>query len=137
MGKSALRGFNVLVVEDDADTQETVRRILEEEGAAVVTAGSAPEGLQAFLNAVPDVLVCDLGLPGMNGYELMERVVDHRRSRGKKAIPSCAVSAFVRDVDRERAIDAGFDSYVAKPMTAQRLISAVGELAAVAASDDL
>ena len=73
-GKSALRGFNVLVVEDDADTQEAVRRILEGEGAAVVTAASAPEGLQAFLNAVPDVLVCDLGLPGADGYALIRQI---------------------------------------------------------------
>ena len=69
---------------------------------------------------VPDVMVCDLGLPGMNGYDLIEHVIARRRAHGQKAIPACAVSAHVRDVDCERAIDAGFDSFVAKPMSAQR-----------------
>jgi len=139
---ATLRGLKVLLVEDDDNMRDILRWTLEGAGASVVPVGSGADALSVIdagdrANTVPDVMVCDLGLPGMNGYELMERVVEHRRSRGKKAIPSCAVSAFVRDVDRERAIDAGFDSYVAKPMTAQRLISAVGELAAVAASDDL
>ena len=82
------------------------------------------------------MLVCDLGLPGMNGYDLIGQVLERRRARGKKAIPACAVSAFVREIDRERAIDAGFDSYIKKPMTAQRLIEAVVELAAVASENE-
>ena len=139
---ATLRGLRVLLVEDDESMRDIIRWTLEGAGAAVVTAGSGTEALSILDvsdrdNAVPDVMVCDLGLPGMNGYDLMEHVIEHRRMRRKKAIPACAVSAFVRDIDRERAIDAGFDSYVAKPMTAQRLIAAVGELAALAASDDL
>ena len=117
-----------------------MRWTLERAGAAVVTAGTGTEAL-SMLEAsdrddAPDVMVCDLGLPGMNGYDLIERVVERRRAHGQKAIPACAVSAHVRDVDRERAIDAGFDSFVAKPMSAQRLIEAVGELASVAGMHD-
>ena len=137
----SLRGLRVLVVEDDENMRDIMRWTLEGAGAQVLTVGSGGDALSVIdasdqAGSTPDVLVCDLGLPGLNGYDLIGRVVENRRERGKKAIPACAVSAFVRDVDRERAIDAGFDSYIKKPMTAQRLIDAVVELAAVAADDE-
>jgi CheY-like chemotaxis protein len=130
----------VLLVEDDASMRDIMRWTLEGAGASVVPVGSGTEAIDVIeageqAAAVPDVMVCDLGLPGMNGYDLIERISEQRRARGQRAIPACAVSAFAREVDRERAIDAGFDSYVAKPMTAQRLIDAVEELAAVAAEE--
>ena len=135
---ASLNGIKVLVVEDDQNMRDVMRWTLERAGAAVVTVGTATEALSMLdaderATTTPDVLVCDLGLPGMNGYDLIEKVVAHRRAHGQKAIPACAVSAHVRDVDRDRALDAGFDSYLAKPMSAQRLIEAVGELASVAA----
>jgi CheY-like chemotaxis protein len=135
---ASLDGIKVLVVEDDQNMRDVMRWTLERAGAAVVTVGTATEALSVLDDndraaRPPDVMICDLGLPGMNGYDLIERVVAHRRAHGQKAIPACAVSAHVRDVDRDRALDAGFDSYVAKPMSAQRLIEAVGELASVAA----
>jgi len=138
---TSLRGLRVLVVEDDENMRDIMRWTLEGAGAQVLTVGSGGEALSIIdasdqSGSPPDVLVCDLGLPGLNGYDLIGRVVENRRTQGKKAIPACAVSAFVRDVDRERAIDAGFDSYIKKPMTAQRLIEAVVELAAVAADDE-
>jgi signal transduction histidine kinase/ActR/RegA family two-component response regulator len=138
---TALGGLRVLIVEDDDNMRDIMRWTLEGAGAQVLTVGSGSDALSVIdasdkTGGAPDVLVCDLGLPGMNGYDLIGQVAQHRRARGKKAIPACAVSAFVRDVDRERAIDAGFDSYIKKPMTAQRLIEAVIELAAVAAHDE-
>jgi signal transduction histidine kinase/CheY-like chemotaxis protein len=138
---ASLRGLRVLVVEDDDNMRDIMRWTLEGAGAEVLTVGSGNEALTVIdasdqSGSPPDVLVCDLGLPGLNGYDLIGRVLEHRRTRGKRAIPACAVSAFVRDVDRERAIDAGFDSYIKKPMTAQRLIEAVVELAAVASDSE-
>jgi signal transduction histidine kinase/ActR/RegA family two-component response regulator len=140
-GPASLRGLRVLVVEDDDNMRDIMRWTLEGAGAQVLTVGSGNEALSVIdasdqSGSPPDVLVCDLGLPGLNGYDLIGRVVENRRTRGKKAIPACAVSAFVRDVDRERAMDAGFDSYIKKPMTAQRLIEAVVELASVASDDE-
>jgi PAS domain S-box-containing protein len=137
---SALLGLKVLLVEDDANMRDIMRWTLEGAGASVVpvsTGSEAIEVIEASEQAAvpPDVMVCDLGLPGMNGFDLIERIGEQRRARGQRAIPACAVSAFAREVDRERAIDAGFDSYLSKPMTAQRLIDAVEELAAVAADD--
>ncbi len=136
---ASLRGLLVLVVEDDENMRDIMRWTLEGAGASVLSVGSGTEALTLIeggeqAGPAPDVIVCDLGLPGINGYDLIERVAQHRRAHGQKAIPSCAVSAFVRDIDRERAIDAGFDTYIKKPMTAQRLIEAVGELASVAGS---
>jgi CheY-like chemotaxis protein len=135
-----LLGLKVLLVEDDANMRDIMRWTLEGAGASVVpvsTGSEAIEVIEASEQAAvpPDVMVCDLGLPGMNGFDLIERIGEQRRARGQRAIPACAVSAFAREVDRERAIDAGFDSYLSKPMTAQRLIDAVEELAAVAADD--
>ena len=137
---TSLAGLTVMLVEDDQSMRDVMRWTLERAGAAVVTAGTGTEALSMLeasdREVVPDVMVCDLGLPGMNGYDLIEHVIARRRAHGQKAIPACAVSAHVRDVDRERAIDAGFDSFVAKPMSAQRPIEAVGELASVAGMDD-
>jgi CheY-like chemotaxis protein/anti-sigma regulatory factor (Ser/Thr protein kinase) len=137
---SALLGLKVLLVEDDASMRDIMRWTLEGAGASVVQVSTGSEAIEVIeageeASAAPDVMVCDLGLPGMNGFDLIERICEQRRARGQRAIPACAVSAFAREVDRERAIDAGFDSYLAKPMTAQRLIDAVEELAAVAADD--
>jgi CheY-like chemotaxis protein len=138
---ASLRGLRVLVVEDDDNMRDIMRWTLEGAGAAVLTVGSGTEALTVIdasdhASAQPDVIVCDLGLPGMNGYDLIARVAEYRRARGQRTIPACAVSAFVRDIDRERAIDAGFDCYIKKPMTAQRLIEAVEELASVTSSHD-
>ncbi|HEY7376120.1 MAG TPA: ATP-binding protein [Polyangia bacterium] len=136
----ALRGLKVLLVEDDDNMRDIMSWTLEGAGAVVVGAGSGPEALAALeqadrSGAGPDVMVCDLGLPGMSGYELVGRVGEQRRAAGGRAVPACAVTAFAREEDLERAIAAGFDSYLAKPMTAQRLIDAVEELAIVGATD--
>jgi CheY-like chemotaxis protein len=78
------------------------------------------------------VIVCDIGLPGMNGYELIGRVLECCQRQGRKAIPACAVSAHARDADRRRAIEAGFELYVAKPVSAEVLVEALEELALLA-----
>jgi PAS domain S-box-containing protein len=135
-----LRGLKVLLVEDDENMRDIMRWTLESAGASVMPVSSGAEAIEVIeagerAQDTPDVMVCDLGLPGINGYDLIEHISEGRRARGQRAIPACAVSAFAREVDRDRAIDAGFDSYVAKPMTAQRLIDAVEELAAVASDD--
>jgi len=72
--EAPLSGFRLLVVEDDQDTQEALRAVFEMKGAAVTTAGSALEGFQSFLRLRPDVIVCDLGLPGADGYALIRQI---------------------------------------------------------------
>jgi PAS domain S-box-containing protein len=132
---SPLADLNVLVVEDDVNTRDALQWMLSRAGADVVAVPTAPEALAALSGEhEPDVIVSDLGLPGMSGYELIERIGLEYERRGKRRPPSCAVSAHARDVDRERAIDAGFDIYVAKPVTAARLIEAVADLRDIAAT---
>jgi PAS domain S-box-containing protein len=141
-GVQRLRGVTVLLVEDDANTREVMAWTLANVGAEVVSAGSGSEALGllggADANAAGrpslDVIVSDLGLPEMSGYELIERAVQVRRSRGEAPLPACAVSAHVREADRKRAIDAGFDLYLAKPVTPEQLIEAVEDLRDVASS---
>ena len=144
MSRSALRGVTVLLVEDDAATREAMLWALTRAGAAVVPVGSGAEAL-SVLDAVergerqrdaPDVMVCDLGLPGMSGDELIRRVVERRRARGERLLPACAVSAHARDVDRQRAVQSGFDLYLAKPVAPERLIEAVADLRDVSRSPE-
>jgi CheY-like chemotaxis protein len=133
--RTALDGVRVLLVEDDASTREAMERMLVRAGAAIVAVATGADALAALASAdPPDVIVSDLGLPGMSGYELIERVVKDHERRMRPPPPSCAVSAHAREVDRQRAIEAGFDMYLAKPVTAERLIEAVADLRDVLAS---
>jgi CheY-like chemotaxis protein len=124
-----LANLVVLLVEDDAHTREAMRWMLLQAGATVVAVATCLEALD-LLDADPptDVVVSDLGLPLMSGYELIERIAERRRARGLPVPPACAVSAHAREVDRQRALTSGFDMYLAKPVTAERLIEAVTDL---------
>jgi PAS domain S-box-containing protein len=143
-----LAGVRVLLVEDDPNTQEAMRWMLVRAGAHVVAVSTSEEALvvlaievdagagsfrEAVRSSMPiDVVVSDLELSGMKGYELIERVVEHSRRHGRPSPPSCAVSAHARDLDRQRAIASGFDLYLAKPLTPERLVSAVADLRDIA-----
>jgi signal transduction histidine kinase/PAS domain-containing protein/ActR/RegA family two-component response regulator len=141
-GEARLQGVTVLLVEDDASTRDAMQWTLTRAGTTVVRATSGPEALELLEagergrngSALPDVILSDLGLPGMSGYELIRHIVDRQRSRGQPPIPACAVSAHARDVDKLRAIDAGFDMYLVKPVTPEKLIEAIEDLRAVAAT---
>ena len=123
-------GLRVLVVDDQADARELLRRLLAEQGCEVDVAASAEEAL-AFITAGGwDVLLTDIGMPGTDGYELLRSV--RAMNAGQKAI---AVTAFARPEDRERALAAGFDAHVAKPVNPVRLLQAVAEVAASATAD--
>ena len=130
-----LCGLRVLLVEDDASTREAMKWTLEGAGAMVRAVRSGPEALEFFESAgddAPEVMVCDIGLPAMDGYELIRRAIALQHARGTTPIPACAVSAHAREIDRKRAIEVGFDLFVAKPVSPERLLAAVDELAVVA-----
>ena len=103
----------VLVVEDNPLNLKLIRDVLEFRGFDVVTARSGEEGVVAASTTAPDLVLMDLQLPGIDGHEALQRIrADPRCS----AVPVVAVTAFAMKDDRERALDAGFDSYLEKPI---------------------
>jgi PAS domain S-box-containing protein len=122
-----LRGTSVLAVDDDDDALTMVRDILEASGATVATSHSASEALLSLAESRPDVLIADLGMPGMDGFELIEKV----RANGDPKLgqlPAAALTAFARSEDRARALQSGFDLHLAKPIDPEELMAAVARL---------
>jgi len=123
-----LKGVRVLVVEDDPDTLELLRFILDRRGAEVNTAASTREALDVMEHWLPTALVSDLAMPEQDGYELIGRI----RSRGSEQggnIPAVAVSAYTRTEDRIRALSAGFQMHLPKPVDPEELVATVASLA--------
>jgi len=128
--ESALSGSarrRILVVEDDPDTLDMLRFILDNRGAEVTTAGSAKEALEAVDRSQPDVLVSDVAMPDQDGFELIGRLRSRGPERGGN-IPAAALTAYTREEDRLRALSAGFQSYVRKPVDPEELVAVVAGL---------
>jgi CheY-like chemotaxis protein len=123
-----LSGLEVLVVEDEADARELIRTVLEQLGAGVITAATAEEALAALDEHRMDVLLSDIEMPGMDGYELMRTVRDRPADRGGR-IPAAALTAYARPEDRAAALRAGFQLHLAKPVQPAELAAVVSSLA--------
>jgi signal transduction histidine kinase len=123
-----LAGVRVVVVEDEADTRELLTLSLQQCGAEVAAFGSVPEALAAFDLAVPDVLLSDIGVPGEDGYSLIRKVRALPPALGGN-VPAAALTAYARAEDRLRALEAGYQTHLAKPVDPAELIAAVARLA--------
>jgi CheY-like chemotaxis protein len=125
---SNLSGIRVLSVDDDRDALELLRIVLETAGAHVVGISSAAEALRAIDAAKPDVLLVDLGMPDMNGFDFIARV---RASSNLdvRDTPAAALTAFARSEDRTRALSSGFEMHLAKPIDPGELVASVARLA--------
>jgi signal transduction histidine kinase/CheY-like chemotaxis protein len=121
----SLKGVRVLVVDDEADSRDLVRVVLEKCEASVVTAASGAEALEELDRQSSDVLVSDIGMPGLDGYQLIRAI----RQRGN-GMPAAALTAFARSDDRRRAMLAGYQLHVAKPFDPSELVAIVANLAA-------
>jgi CheY-like chemotaxis protein len=119
-----LGGIRVLLVEDDGDIRDAFQMLLEDHGADVCPVGSAAAALVELETWTPDVLVSDIGMPGRNGYELMDEV-----GRRRDLPPAAAVTADVTSDGRRRALAAGFRLYLRKPIDGGTLVAAVAALA--------
>jgi signal transduction histidine kinase/CheY-like chemotaxis protein len=119
---SALSGVKIVVVDDESDTRELMGRILTDQGASVRLASSADEALAELDRESPHVLVSDIGMPGKDGYDLIRAV---RARKNAAALPAIAVTAFARAEDRSRALAAGFQLHVAKPINGSELLFAL------------
>jgi CheY-like chemotaxis protein len=124
----------ILVVEDERDAREFVGRLFEECGASVITASSALEALVILRETPPEILVCDIGLPGMDGYDLIRQVRAGAHAE-TRSLPAIAVTAFARPEDRERAQAAGFQAHLAKPVEPSELMATVASLLAQGAKN--
>jgi CheY-like chemotaxis protein len=127
-GESDLSGVKVLVVDDEPDARDLIGRVLGGCGAEVFSAGSAEEALAVLARERPDVLLSDVGMPKMDGYELMKRVRALDRSRGGR-IPAIALTAFARSEDRTRALRAGYLVHLSKPIEPSELAATVASVA--------
>jgi PAS domain S-box-containing protein len=123
----SLAGAKVLVVDDEADAREMVRRVLIAAGAEVAVAASSREALATLEQFKPDVLVSDIGLPGEDGYELIRKV--RLLGQGGGRIRAVALTAYARIEDRTRAMMSGYQMHLAKPVDPRELIVTVATLA--------
>jgi signal transduction histidine kinase/ActR/RegA family two-component response regulator len=118
-----LLNVRVLVVDDDTDACEMLRRVLAEYKATVDTATSVPQALERLDETVYDIIISDIGMPEMDGYKLIREL----RSRGG-TIPAVAVTAFARSEDRIQALQAGYNTHISKPLEPMELIAVVAAL---------
>ena len=126
--RGPLAGIDALVVDDQEDSLDMLRQLLEHAGATVRTATSAAEVLRQWQFREPDILVADIGLPSVDGYELLRELRAHDSLNGR-VIPAIAVTAYAMDEDRARALAAGFQGHVAKPVDPQAFVAAVAAVA--------
>ena len=124
----SLKGVQVLLVDDDQDNLQLLSLTLTECGADVQAVGSAAEAFEVLQWYKPDVLVSDLAMPGEDGFSLIEKIRMLEASNGHK-IPAVALTAYVRVEDRTRALSAGFNMFVPKPVESSELITAIANLA--------
>ncbi len=123
-----LDGLRVLVVDDEPDARALLTAVLEGHGAVVTVASSVDAALREVQKQLPDVLVSDIGMPGEDGYALI-RKLRGSIDPGVRALPAAALTAFARMEDRTRAMYAGFQSHVAKPIDPDQLLMVVAILA--------
>lgn len=118
-----LDGLKILFVDDDPDVLNLVKTLLANAHAEVVTASSGREALALYDTVRPDVIISDISMPGFDGYDFITTL----RERAIRT-PAIALTAQSRTKDHQRALDAGFNLHLAKPMRALALIRAIGDL---------
>jgi two-component system, cell cycle response regulator CtrA len=133
-GVHRLEQMTVVVVDDDPSSRESLTMMLEAEGAHVVAARDAEEGVEAVLSTTPDALVCDLDLPAMDGFYLIQRLRDDEIRSNRVPAVAVAITGHTDDAYRLRSIGEGFQHFMMKPAEPDRLIAiiadAIGEQAA-------
>ncbi|WP_293352123.1 MULTISPECIES: chemotaxis protein CheB [unclassified Microcoleus] len=123
----SLEGLQILSVDDDVDTRELLQFVLEDCGAQVLTVGSVKEAIAALTKNLYDVLISDIGMPEEDGYSLMQQVRSLDAEAGGN-IPAIALTAYASDGERQKAIDAGFNKHIAKPVKPVQLALIIADL---------
>jgi CheY-like chemotaxis protein len=115
-----LEGLEVLAIDDQPDSRMFLTRILEEHHARVLNASSAKEGLFVLKKHKPNIVLCDIGMPGVDGYQFIRTM----RESGDHT-PALAVTAFARPEDRLRALRAGYQGHITKPINPAELLATI------------
>ena len=119
-----LTNRRILLVEDDMDTQELLRTVLEQHGAEVIAVESSTRALAEFSRKRPDLIISDIGMVGENGYDFIRRIRSLSRDEGGH-IPAIALTAYAGVSDRRRALLAGFQTHLAKPVEPADLVAVI------------
>jgi CheY-like chemotaxis protein len=122
-----LRGLRVLVVEDEGDTRDILDVLLRESGAEVQAVPDVETAMQAMQSRPPDVLISDIGMPEMDGYDLIRQVRRLAPDAGGR-VPAIALTAFAHGTDHREALRAGYDRHLAKPVDAVTLTRTVRDV---------
>ena len=123
-----LTGVSVLVVEDNDDSRKLLQTILTRSGAAVQVAESAATALRILAGEWPDIVISDIEMPGEDGYSLIRKI--RLQEPPSRRVPAIALTAYTRSVDRVRALAAGFQAHMSKPVEPAELVAAVKSLSA-------
>jgi CheY-like chemotaxis protein len=122
--KLSLSGRKVLVVDDEEEILVVIRLMLELHGAEVITSLTAAEGLEQVQTQRLDLIISDISMPQMDGYQFIQAVRNLPADKGKDT-PALALTAFSRSQDRERALNAGFQAHLSKPVSLEVLIHTI------------
>ena len=126
-GTERLSGVRVLVVDDEQDTRRLISTVIAQTGAEVTACASAGEALEKLKTWRPHILMSDIGMPGEDGYALIQKVRALPPERGGRT-PAAALTAYARDEDKGRALAAGYQLHIAKPFNPKELLAAVSDL---------
>jgi CheY-like chemotaxis protein len=125
---AALKGLRVLFIDDDVSTREAMLEVLQYTGANIALAGSASDGFMALDTFKPQIIVCDIAMPGEDGYSFI-RKLRAREANGNVTIPTLALTALASTEDKRRALASGFQLHLSKPIDVEGLRNAVLQLA--------
>jgi hypothetical protein len=121
----SLRGFHVMVVDDEASVRDLVALTLAKCGASVTVASSVEDALALMPNLTPDVIVSDIAMPGVDGYEFIQKIRALSSQSPRAEVPVIALTAYASLQDRDRAIELGFDRHLTKPVDPAELVRAI------------
>jgi CheY-like chemotaxis protein len=122
-----LRNVRILAVDDDNDTREMLRYILQQAGGEVTAVESVKEALESFQTSPPDVVVSDIGMPEFNGYALISLIRESDQKTGRNT-PAIALTAYTSPADEKTALASGFQKYIGKPFGPADLIESIRSL---------
>lgn len=136
VGRPDLKGLRILAADDAIDARTLMNTLFTTAGAEVTLAANGREALDALEKERPDIFLCDIGMPGMDGDEVIRRFRAAEEEGGHARLPAVAITAYARGVDRDRALQAGFDAHMAKPIDPQQLLWLVADYGRAQAASD-